>query len=158
MFSQVCVRSQGGIPVPGSFPGLWSRVLPGEGVPQSQVLTQVSGPFPGGRYPRPGQAGTPIPAGGVHQDRGTSLARTGLGYPQLGLGYPLPWPGLECPLAGTGVPQDRTGVSPPPRLNIVLATQWSVCLFWPRRRTFLFIFHFMRIYILPARHSRENVY
>ena len=43
MFSQVRVRSQGGTPVPGSFPGLWSQVLSWWVTP---VPVSFLGPFP----------------------------------------------------------------------------------------------------------------
>ena len=73
VFAGVCLSTGAGggagIPVPGSFPGLWSG--PFREVPQSQVLSQVSGPssflvggtqvpssfpglFPWGGYPSPG--------------------------------------------------------------------------------------------------------
>ena len=50
VFTGVCLSTGGGgTPIPGSFPGLWSQVL-SRGLPESQVLSQVSGPrsFPGG--------------------------------------------------------------------------------------------------------------
>ena len=85
---------------------------PRGGVPQSQVLSQVSGPrsFPGGypsprwrEYCSPRQGGTPVP------DR-------------TGLGNPTPPP-----------PPDRT-------TDRVLATRRAVCILRSRRRTFLFYY------------------
>ena len=103
MFSQasVCLSTfwLGGVyPVPGSFPGHWSQVLSGRypssmffprslvpcpfwGVPQSQVLSQVTGPRSFLGLPQSWLwAGTPV------------LARSGWGTPsQNRMGYP-PYP------------------------------------------------------------------
>ena len=73
----------------------------GGGVPQSQVLSQVSGPrsFPLGGTPVPGSF--PGPFWG--------------GYPSPGRGVPQSWPGGYLS-TGYSPGQDRTGVplSPPP--------------------------------------------
>ena len=76
MFSQVCVCSQGGTPVPGSFQGVWSQVL-SWGVPQS---------WPG-RYPSAGW-GYPTPDGITTVQMGVQHSQTGVRYP--GQGYPHP--------------------------------------------------------------------
>ena len=107
MFSQVSVRSQV------------------RGVPQSQVLSQVSGPrsFPRGN-PSPGWGGTPV------LTRGEGYPRTEYPPGQDRTGVPPSWDSATLP-AGTGyppppVPQDRTA-------ERVIAE----CLLRSRRRTFL---------------------
>ena len=70
VFTGVCLSTpgEGGTPVPGSFQGHWSQVL-SRAVPQSQVLSQVTGPrsFLGGGVPQSWQ-----------------------GYPLVRMGYPPP--------------------------------------------------------------------
>ena len=114
-FRQVCICTHwGGGAVPGSFPGLWSRVLskvlsggypspkffrrsllsgPFWEVPQSQVLSQVS-------VPRSFLGGTPVPG-----------SFPGLWFQVLSGGTPVP------PSSDWGIPQlevPQTGVPPWP--------------------------------------------
>ena len=87
-----------GTVVPGSFPGLWSQIL-SQGVPQFQVLSQVSGPksFPGWGYHSPrwpglSRVGVPQSQPGCTSPSWGYYPREDSGTLQLGLG---------CPLAGT---------------------------------------------------------
>ena len=82
--------------VPGPFWGWW--------VPQSQVLSKVSGPraFPE-EYPSPSWEGVPQDRCTPSQDRsGVPPARTGKGYRQSGQDWGTPQPGQEWVPPGTG--------------------------------------------------------
>ena len=87
----VSVHREGGTPVPGSFPGLWSQVL-SRGYPSPRFFPIFLVPGGLGTYPSPG-CGTLVLAREVPQsqlgasyDWVTPQARTGLGY----LTLPLP--------------------------------------------------------------------
>ena len=119
LFSQVCV-----------CPHL------GEGVPQSQILSQVTGPrsFLGG-------GSTPVLARGYSVLAGGG----GVGYPSMGSGWGTPQSGQD------GVPpsQVRKGHPPSPQdrtAERALATRWVVCLLRSRRRTFLLTYENSRLY------------
>ena len=133
----VSVHRGGGYPSPRFFP---RSLVPGHfwGVPQSQVLSQLSGPrfFPRG-YPSPrffpSSDSRSFPGGyssliwGVPQ-RGYPWL--GLGHPQLGLS--TPWLRLNTPWLRLGYPppKDRTA-------ERVLAMQRVVCLLRSFRSAFL---------------------
>ena len=108
-----------------------------QGVPQSQVFSQVSGsrsflegtPVLAGEYSCPCQ-GVPQFQLGVPQDR-VPPCQESTGVPHH--------PGQDgVPLGRAGVPPSQDLGYPPKRTaEQVLATQWVVCLLCSRRRTFL---------------------
>ena len=106
---------------------------PGEGggvaLPQSQVLSQVTGPrsFPGGtpvlaggvtvrmRYPPPSQDGMGHPPGQIRMTYPPSKAR--MGYPRPGQNGVPSWPGQDeiPPMTGEdGYPHPQPGLGCPP--------------------------------------------
>ena len=107
VFTGVYLFRGGGTSFPGSFPGLWSQVLPGR-TPQSQVLSQVSGPrsFPGGGggYPSPGRGGGTLvlSLGGtpVWPEGDMPLAVTQENFPVVNkfINVNMPWTRSHCHL------------------------------------------------------------
>ena len=95
---------------------------PGGGVPQLQVLSQISGPrsFLGGTPVLAGGGGTPAR---VPNDRGTPLAWTGLGD----WGTPPPQSGQDwgAPARPPPPPAARTGLGSPRRQNSTASTCYA---------------------------------